>query len=64
MGSDPLILADPLSLPLAISQQKCLVGADPHLSTMYQPLFSTDMSVLVLLLSLVGVLVRLLPFYF
>ena len=58
------MLVDPFALPLAVSQQNCLVGADPHLYALCQPLFQTGMTVLVLLLSLVGVLVQLLPFHF
>ena len=49
---------------LGASHWNCLVRANPHLSTLYQPLFLTGLTVLVLLLSLVGVPVHLLPFHF
>ena len=64
MGLDLLPLAYPLLPPMGASHWNCLVGVDPHLSTLYLPLFSTSLTILFLLLSLVGVLVHLLPFHF
>ena len=48
VGLDPLILAGPLSLPLAVSQRNYLVGDDPHLPMLSQSLLRTDLIVLVL----------------
>ena len=64
MGVGLLPLDYPLSLPLGASHWNFLVGADPPLSALYLPLFSTGPIVLFILLSLVGVLVQLVPFHF
>ena len=59
-----LPLAYPLSLHMGASYWNCLVGADPHLFALSQPLFLTGLTVLGLLLTLVGFLVKLPPFHF
>ena len=64
MGLGLLPLANPLSVPLGASHWNCLVGANPHLSALCQPLLLTGVTILGLLLTLVGFLVRVLPFHF
>ena len=59
-----LPLAYPLSLPLGAFYWNCLARDDPHLSTLSQPLFPIDLTILGHLLALVGFLMKLPPFHF